>query len=88
MKTYADTASPSLLEGCNSQRTGDTRPRGRTTTRLMQSGWTKDGRRIMEPITTPWIAKPCGSPGWPGCAGCCNNRVDTATGQDHDSVPG
>ncbi|MBS0474164.1 MAG: hypothetical protein JSR28_03305 [Proteobacteria bacterium] len=77
--TYADNPHPAtvaptgLLEGCNSQRTGDTRPRGRTTTRLMQTGWTDDGRRVMEPITTPWIAKPCGSPGWPGCAGCCNN---------------
>lgn len=65
------------LEGCNSRRTGDTRPRGIPVTYAAQHGWTEDGRRIMRPHTYTPVAIACGHLGRataPGCAGCANQH--------------
>jgi hypothetical protein len=52
---------------------------------LTRRGWTCVKREANKQDVT---GAHCGSPGWLGYAGCCNNRVDTAAGQDHDSFPG
>lgn len=66
-----------LLEGCNSRRSGDARPRGIPVTYPVQHGWTDDGRRIMRPHTYTPVALACGHLGRataPGCAGCANQH--------------
>lgn len=66
-----------LLEGCNSQRTGHTQRRGIPVTYPVQHGWTDDGRRIMRPHTYTPVAIACGHLGRataPGCAGCANQH--------------
>ena len=65
------------LEGCNSRRSGDARPRGIPVTYPVQHGWTDDGRRIMRPHTYTPVAIACGHIGRataPGCAGCENQH--------------
>lgn len=67
------------LEGCNSRRSGDARPRGIPVTYPVQHGWTDDGRRIMRPHTYTPVAIACGHLGRataPGCAGCANQHRD------------
>lgn len=67
------------LEGCNSQRTGDTRRRGIPHTYPVQNGWTDDGRRIMRPHTNTPIDTACGHltrATATGCAGCINRHRD------------
>ena len=66
-----------LLEGCNSQRTGHTQRRGIPVTYPVQHGWTDDGRRIMRPHTNVPVAIACGHIGRAtalGCAGCANQH--------------
>jgi len=65
------------LEGCNSRRSGDTRPRGIPVTYPVQHGWTEDGRRNMRPHTHTPKPITCGHLGRataPGCAGCANQH--------------
>lgn len=66
-----------LLEGCNSRRSGDTRPRGIPVTYTAQHGWTEDGRRVMRTHTYTPGPIACGHLGRataPGCAGCANQH--------------
>ena len=61
---YADTPHEKTVAvtgrtySCHSDVNGD-HPRGRTTTRLVQDGWTDDGRRIMVECTTVRNGQAC-----------------------------
>ena len=59
------------LNGCNSQRTGDTRPRGGQT-RYIAHPWSANAGRL---IVTDWLPRPCGHDARrtdAACSGCAN----------------
>lgn len=79
---YADTPHEKTVQradflySCNSIVSGDTRPRGRSSTQWFQDGWTEDGRRIMVQHTTHWSPIQCGTtyePVMGPCEGCAND---------------